>query len=191
MTLSTLNHQLIGTLRDLYAVESQLTKAIPRVLEAASSEELKSLLRKLHEESEQHVEGLDRCAKSLQERLSGERSRPVDALIRDALNLADSEGNEWTIDLGFLNILRHIEHYEMAGYEYARSLAEVLDEGDVRDLLDAILRAEEAAEQALTVLAHDMKDTVVAQTLHDLSVGRPSAESGTPRAEKADFESLS
>ena len=79
----------------------------------------------------------------------------------------------------------------MAGYEYARSLAEVLDEGDVRDLLDAILRAEEAAEQALTVLAHDMMDTVVAQTLHDLSVGRPSAESGTPRAEKADFESLS
>lgn len=190
MTLSALNHQLISTLRDLYAVELQLTKAVPRLLEAASSDELKSLLRRQLEESEHHVERLEGCAKSLQERLSGERSRPVDALVKDALNVAESKVSEWTIDLGFLNIIRHIKHHELAGYEYARSLADVLDETEVTALLDKTLAEEEAVEQDLTVLAHDMMDTVVAQTVHDLSLGRTPTESVTRSAEKTDFDAL-
>lgn len=190
MTLSSLNHQLIGTLRDLYAVEMQLTKAIPRLLETASSDELKSLLRRQLDESEHHIDRLEGCAKSLQERLSGERSRPVDALVKDALNLAESKGNEWSIDLGFLNILRHIKHHELAGYDYARSLADVLDEVDVTSLLDKTLAEEGAVEQALTVLAHDMMDTVVAHTVHDISLGRPASQALKDSGEKTDFDAV-
>ena len=190
MTLSSLNLQLIGTLRDLYAVEMQLTKAIPRLLEAASSDELKSLLQRQLTESEHHIDRLEGCAKNLQERLSGERSRPVDALVKDALNLAESKGNECTIDLGFLNILRHITHYQLAGYEYARSLSDVLDESDSTSFLAKTFAEEEALEQALTVLTHDMLDTVVAHTVRDISLARASSQFLKDSAEKTDYDAV-
>ena len=169
MTLSALNYLLIDTLRDLHAAEAQLIRFIPRLVEAVSSEELKACLNIHAGESEKQYERLEFCAKTLQERLSGGRCRPVDALIKEAVSVAESRGSEWTVDLGIIGVMRHIETYEMSSYEYARSLAEVLGENEIVNELDKSLDEERAAEQEMTVLAHDMMDTVLAEHARDVA----------------------
>jgi ferritin-like metal-binding protein YciE len=169
MTLSALNYLLIDKLRDLHAAEAQLIKCVPRLVEAVSSEELKSCLTTHNGESEKQYERLEFCAKALQERLSGGRCRPVEAMIKEALNIVESRSSAWTVDLGVIGIMRQIATYEMSSYEYVRSLAEVLGEDKIVAELDKTLDEERAAEQEITVLAHDMMDTILAEYAREVA----------------------
>jgi pyrimidine operon attenuation protein/uracil phosphoribosyltransferase len=66
----------------------------------------------------------------------------------------------------------------------------VLDEPDITAFLDRILVDEEAVERALTVLAHDIMDTVVAQAVHDVSLGLTPLGIAMASAEKTEFDTV-
>ena len=68
-------------------------------------------------------------------------------MIKEGAEALEEEGDETILDLGIIGAGSRVEHYEMAGYMTAISLAERLGERDVVKLLQQSLAEEQAAEQ--------------------------------------------
>jgi ferritin-like metal-binding protein YciE len=64
-----------------------------------------------------------------------------------------SATNENVLDLGIIGAGSRVEHYEMAGYMTAISLAQQLGENEAVTLLNESLQEEQAAENKLRTIA--------------------------------------
>lgn len=112
-------------------------------------------------ESESHCERLDAIAQIVQERLGGERCRVMEAFVKQGLDLTERRGNERVLDLALVMTLRQICTYRKSSHEIVRSIAEVLEEGDILKILDQMLADSEQTDRALLLLSEDMTDSVM------------------------------
>ena len=62
-------------------------------------------------------------------------------------------GNSAAKDAALIAAAQRVEHYEIAAYGTARTLADVLDLDDAKDLLDQTLDEEAEADKLLTKIA--------------------------------------
>lgn len=173
MTLSSLNAFLREQLQVLYAIEHDICRSLPKIIEGVSSTELKSLLKQHLQESERHATCLESVATQLQEKLSGGRCRAVEALLKEAVELTDRRGDDRVIDVGVISLIRYVETFEKAAYEVARAIAEVQGESEIEKILDNNLLDEERCEQSMTVLFEDIIDTI-----HEAAKGHPGTSLG-------------
>ena len=63
----------IDELKDLYSVENQLVKALPKMAKAASSDELRQGFEEHLEQTRGHVQRLEKIFKSLDESRKGKK----------------------------------------------------------------------------------------------------------------------
>lgn len=153
LKLDSLHDLLIEELRDLYSAETQLLDALPKMAEAASSSELKLAFRHHLEETRHQVSRLERVFKQIGERSSGEVCEAMKGLIKEGETLVKSEGDPDVRDAGLVGAAQRVEHYEIAGYGTARSLARCLGETDIAETLQQTLHEEAQADKKLTAIA--------------------------------------
>ena len=153
LKLDSLRDLLIEELRDLYSAETQLLDALPKIAEAATSSELKLALRHHLEETKQQVSRLERVFQQLGENSSGEVCEAMKGLIKEGEVLVKSEGDPDVRDAGLVGAAQRVEHYEIAGYGTARSLARRLGESDIAETLQQTLHEEAQADKKLTAIA--------------------------------------
>ena len=60
MTLNSLNDLFVVQIEDLYDAEQRLTKALPKMADAATNKQLKSAFQEHLRETEQHVTRLEK-----------------------------------------------------------------------------------------------------------------------------------
>jgi len=164
MTFPNLSTLLIERLRVLYAGEHQAAKALPKLLDGVASHELKSLLERSLKEAEGHIDTLEAVSAELQEKLSGQRCRVIEQLLKEAVDLTERRGDERVIDVGILGILRAISAHQRTSYEVARDIAQVLEQQPVLPLIEQSLLDHNRSEQSWTVLCEDMLDSIHAAT---------------------------
>jgi ferritin-like metal-binding protein YciE len=153
LKLDSLRDLLIEELRDLYNAETQLVDALPKMAEAATSQELKSAFQHHLEETRGHVSRLDRIFQQISEKSAGETCEAMKGLIKEGETLVKAEGNPDVRDAGLIGAAQRVEHYEMAGYGTARSLARRLGEDQVAETLQQTLNEEAKANEKLTSIA--------------------------------------
>jgi ferritin-like metal-binding protein YciE len=73
----------------------------------------------------------------------------MEGCIKEGAEALEEDGNEAVLDLGLIGAGTRVEHYEMAGYMTAISLAQRVGKSDVVGLLKESLAEEQAAEQKL------------------------------------------
>jgi ferritin-like metal-binding protein YciE len=137
----------------LYSAETQLVDALPKMAEAASSNQLKSAFSHHLEETRQHVSRLERIFQQIGEKSSGETCEAMKGLIREGQILVKAEGEPDVRDAGLIGAAQRVEHYEIAGYGTARSLARRLGEGQIAETLQQTLNEEAEADKKLTSIA--------------------------------------
>jgi ferritin-like metal-binding protein YciE len=153
LKLDSLRDLLIEELRDLYNAENQLVEALPKLAEAASSNELKSAFNHHLDETRQHVSRLERIFQQIGEKSSGETCEAIKGLIKEGDVLVKAEGNPDVRDAGLVGAAQRVEHYEIAGYGTARSLARRLGENEIAEILQQTLNEEALADKKLTSIA--------------------------------------
>jgi ferritin-like metal-binding protein YciE len=153
MKLSTLNELLQHQLKDLYSVESQLVKALPKMAKGASSEELQEALTNHLGETRGQVERLQRISEALGLKLTGKKCRAMEGLIEEGKEVLEADGQEPVIDAALIAAAQRVEHYEISAYGSARALAEQLGHREVVPLLQQTLDEESAADEKLTQIA--------------------------------------
>jgi ferritin-like metal-binding protein YciE len=153
LKLDSLRDLLIEELRDLYNAETQLLDALPKMAQAATSHELKTAFEHHLEETRGHVSRLDKVFQQLGEKSSGETCEAMKGLIKEGETLVKAEGNPDVRDAGLIGAAQRVEHYEMAGYGTARSLARRLGENQIAETLQQTLNEEAGANEKLTSIA--------------------------------------
>src|SRR4029078_9122773 len=77
----------------------------------------------------------------------------MQGLIREGQELIAAQGDPVVKDAGLIGAAQRVEHYEIAAYGTARTLADQLGLDDAKDLLDQTLDDESNADKLLTKIA--------------------------------------
>jgi ferritin-like metal-binding protein YciE len=153
MQLQTLNDLFVEQLQDLYSAERQLVDALPKMASAASHEELRDAFEQHLAETREHVTRLERIFQELGKEPGGETCKGMQGLIEEGEEVLEMKGDPSVIDAALIAAAQRVEHYEIAGYGTVKALADHLDLGDVKGVLDDTLDEEAKADKLLTTIA--------------------------------------
>lgn len=140
-------------IKDLYSAEKQLTKAIPKMAKGSNDASLQEAFRGHLKETEGQVSRLEQVGELLDIAVRGKKCAGMEGVIKEGAEALKEEGDATVLDLGLIGAGSRVEHYEMAGYLTAISLAQRLGEEEVVMLLRESLAEEKAAEQTLRQIA--------------------------------------
>jgi ferritin-like metal-binding protein YciE len=153
MKLETLDDVLQAELADLYSAEKQLVEALPKVAEAASSDDLREAIEHHLQETRGHVDRLEQVFESLGTKPASEHCKAMEGLIAEGDHIIEATGSGEAKDVALIAAAQRVEHYEIAAYGTVRSLAEQLGRDDAASLLGDTLDEESAADEKLTEIA--------------------------------------
>jgi len=156
MKLESLRDLLIDQLRDLYDAEHRITKALPKMAKAATSEELKAAFQKHLTETEGQIERLDQVFEQLGEKPKKKTCKAMQGLIEEGDETIKEDADPEVKDAALIAAAQRVEYYEMAGYGTVRAYANLLKEQAVVQLLEATFAEEQATDKALSELAETM-----------------------------------
>jgi ferritin-like metal-binding protein YciE len=140
-------------LKDIYWAEKALTKALPKMVKNATSEELINALQSHLKETETHVQKVEQVFDVLGKKPVTKKCEAMAGLILEAQEIMDSCEEGAMCDAGIISAGQKVEHYEIASYGTLRTFAQTLGMKDAVVLLDEILEQEKNADQKLTEIA--------------------------------------
>ncbi len=153
MKLETLNDLYVEELRDLYSVENQILKALPQMVSAATSPELKSGFQAHLKQTQEHVSRLDQIFENMGKSPRGKHCKGMEGILEEGKELLKEDAEPEVLDAGLITAAQHVEHYEIAGYGTVRTYAKLLGETEAASLLQKTLDEEEQTDRKLTQLA--------------------------------------
>lgn len=116
MKLDSLESPYIDELKDLYDAEKQLVEALPKMAEAATSDDLKRGFRQHLEQTQDHVQRLEDIFNELGEAPDGKRCHGMQGIIREGEQLIQKQDIQPDVkDAGLIAQAEKAEHYEIAG----------------------------------------------------------------------------
>ena len=154
--ISTPRDLLVEELKDLYSAENQLLKALPKMAKAASSDELRQAFETHLEQTQGHVERLDKIGEQLGESMTGKKCKAMAGLVAEGAEIIEEDAVPAMLDLALIGAAQKVEHYEIAGYGTTRTLAELAGEPDIAEMLQATLEEEGETDKLLTKIAAEM-----------------------------------
>lgn len=151
--LDSLRELYINQLRHLYSAETQITEALPKMIESATAPELKSALQTHLQETRGHVTRLDQILSRSQGPVKPKKNKGLDALVVEGEDVITDSRDPAVRDAGIIGAAQKVEHYEIAAYGTLRRYAELLNENQDASLLQQTLQEEKHADEILTSIA--------------------------------------
>ena len=148
-----LEELMVDELKDLYSAEKQIVAALPKMVKAASSPDLRRAFERHLEETRRQVERLEQIGEDLEVRLTGKKCKGMEGLIDEGKELMEEDLDENALDAGLIGAAQKVEHYEIAAYGTARTHANLLGYKKAAKLLQQTLDEEGATDKKLTALA--------------------------------------
>ena len=153
MKLNTLEDLYVHELKDLFSAEQQIIKALPKMAKAASSKELVAGFQEHLEQTKGHAQRLEQILSSRKQTTRGPKCKGMEGVIAEGAEMIAEEADVEVKDAGLIAAAQRVEHYEMAGYGTARSLARRLGENQTAEILQQTLDEEGEADKKLTSIA--------------------------------------
>lgn len=143
-------------LKDIYWAEKHLTKALPKLAKATTSDTLKEALTSHLEETKKHVARLEQVFELLGAKAQAKKCEAMEGLSKEADSIVeDTEEGTATRDVGIIMACQKVEHYEIATYGGLTQLAKTLQLEDIAALLESTLTEEKAADEKLSDIAEN------------------------------------
>ena len=153
MESSKLTKLFEDELKDIYWAEKALTKAIPKMIKNATSEDLVEALENHLEETQEHVSRVEEVFGLLEKKAIAKKCEAMDGLIKEAAEIMEDCEEGAMRDAGIISAGQKVEHYEIASYGTLRTFAEILGLDEAVELLQQTLDEEKAADEKLTEVA--------------------------------------
>jgi ferritin-like metal-binding protein YciE len=152
-TFDSFNDLFVNQIEDLYDAEQRLTKALPKMAEAANSPQLKQAFQSHLTETEGHVSRLEQIFREVNVEPTRETCEAMKGLIAEGEEMIKAHGDPDVKDAALIAAAQRVEHYEMSGYGTARSFAQRLGFNQAVTLLEQTLQEEKAADAKLNSIA--------------------------------------
>jgi ferritin-like metal-binding protein YciE len=153
MSLENLEDLFLHDLKDTYDAERRMTKALPKMAKAASSQKLQAAFEKHLSVTETQIERLERIFKLLNKPVRGKKCSGMEGLIEEGSELMSEDASESTLDAGLIGAAQKVEHYEIAAYGTMATYAKILGLTEAERLLKQTLAEEKQTDEELTQLA--------------------------------------
>ena len=167
--VDSLHAHLVEELTDLRDAETQLTQALPKLAQSATSKELRTAFQKHLKETRTHLTRIDQALRALGEKPSSETCEAMKGLLKEGEKHMKRAPAGALRDAVLITGAQKVEHYEMASYGTARTYAQVLGEQQVARLLEQTLKEEKAADQTLTNIAESSVNEEAAEEFQSQS----------------------
>lgn len=140
-------------LKDIYWAEKALTKAIPKMVKNASSNELIEALEHHLSQTQNQVQRLEQVFETMGKKATSKKCDGMEGLIKEGESIMEETEEGAMCDAGIISAAQKIEHYEIASYGTLRQFAETLGLAEAANLLQQTLNEEKAADETLTQVA--------------------------------------
>ncbi|HRE40781.1 MAG TPA: ferritin-like domain-containing protein [Ignavibacteria bacterium] len=154
--LKNLEDFLIDELKDLYSAEKQLTKAIPKMVKAASSPELKRAFEDHLKETNEQVSRLEKISEIIGRGLGGKKCSAMEGLIEEGEDAIKEEMTDEVRDVALIASAQRVEHYEIAAYGCAKTYARLCGMNDIIEYLEESSEEEGNANHILNEIAEEL-----------------------------------
>lgn len=159
-TLSSPNSQLekffFDELKDIYWAEKHLTKALPKMQKAATTEQLQQAIEQHTAQTEEHVARLEQVFEILGKKPQAKKCDAMEGLIKEGESVVeDTEDGSMTRDVGIIISAQKVEHYEIAAYGGLAQLAKTMGQDEIAQILGQTLEEEKETDASLTEIAEN------------------------------------
>ena len=163
MQLDNLSDLFQRGLEYAWDCERLLVKQLPKLVEAASSHELKHMLDLHLVEAKTHIYRLEQIFTRLERSPAAEKSEPARIILEECERMISHLERSPLLDAAIIFSGNQLEHYEISLYGSLSAFARALDLEDAARLLDETLAEEKAADHALTRIAENSVNLAATQ----------------------------
>ena len=163
MELTTLKDLYIHELKDLYSAEKQIIKALPKMVKAASNEQLAAGFQEHLEQTKEQAVRLEKILEKLGQTTRGPKCKGMEGVLAEGAEMIEEEADDEIRDAGLIAAAQRVEHYEMAGYGCARTYAELVGDTEGAKLLQETFTEESDTDKKLTKLAKSVINVAAAR----------------------------
>lgn len=158
-------------LGDLYFAEKQILKDLKRMIREASDPEMQQRLRQHEEETREQVRNIEQAFESMGMKPKAEKCAGILGISQEKKDFDDEDPAKPVLEAFNLGAGLRVEHYEIAGYRSAISLARSMGERQCVDLLRRNLEQEVAMAKFIEAASQ--------KALRDAGMQAAAGEEGT------------
>ncbi|UHG94174.1 ferritin-like domain-containing protein [Spirosoma oryzicola] len=162
--MKTLQEFMEHTIQDLYSAENQILEALPQLMEHAQNDQLRQVFQLHQQQTEKQVERLEQIAQQMGIDPDGETCLAMQGIIEEAQDLLAQLEDGQVADAAIIGAAQKVEHYEIAAYGTARTLAQQAGQDQIADLLEQTLSEEKETDEKLTAIATGQVNQKAAQS---------------------------
>jgi ferritin-like metal-binding protein YciE len=151
--IKTMDDLFVHTLQDIYYAENQILKSLPKMIEKASSPELKQAFQGHLAETKGQVNRLEQVFKMHGHEPKGVQCAAMDGILEEAEDVMSEVADKDVLDAAMLSAAQAVEHYEVTRYGTLIAWAKQLGRQDCASVLEQTLAEEKATDQKLTRIA--------------------------------------
>ena len=151
----SLHDVFLDELRDAYDAELQVTKALPAMVQAATSPRLKAAFEAHLKETRAQLSRLEKAFETLDQHARGKHCDGMAGILKEGQAVMDADVDDTIMDACLIASAQRVEHYEMAAYGSLVAWARAMARPEVADLLEETLKEEKSADSTLSMLARD------------------------------------
>jgi ferritin-like metal-binding protein YciE len=151
--IKTMNDLFMHQLQDIYYAEKQLVKALPKMAEKATDQQLKQGFLTHLDETKTHVQRVEQVFQMLGAQAKAVDCPAIDGIIKEANEIVGEVADKAVLDAALINAAQAAEHYEIARYGSLVAWAKQLGRNDCATILHKTLEEEKATDKKLTTLA--------------------------------------
>jgi ferritin-like metal-binding protein YciE len=155
-TNSQLQKFFEDSLKDIYWAEKSLTKALPKMQEAATTDELKNAIEEHLAQTETQVQRLEQVFELIGKKAEAKKCEAMAGLIKEGESIIEeTEDGSMTRDVGIIMAAQKVEHYEIATYGGLAQIATTMGLDEAADLFNETLEEEKETDRLLTEIAEN------------------------------------
>jgi ferritin-like metal-binding protein YciE len=143
-------------LKDIYWAEKHLTKALPKMQKAATTDQLKSAIQDHLEQTKEHITRVEQVFEIIGKKAQAKKCEAMEGLVKEGESIMEeTEDGSMTRDVGIIMAAQKVEHYEIATYGGLVTLAKTMGLEDAASILGQTLEEEKQTDAGLTAIAEN------------------------------------
>ncbi len=149
------NELLLLELQEIHSAESQLSRILPKLMKAVSTEELRDSLEERLSQGERLTREIESALEEMDESPGRKKNVAAEGLINDAREHMQELEPGPALDAVLIAAIQKTEHYCIAAWGTARSLGDSAGQKEVVSSMERALEEGKQMDEALTRLAEE------------------------------------
>ena len=161
--MKTMNDLFLHFLQDIYYAEKAFAKSSTKIMKAVKNEDVREILKKAKDHSNEPIEALDRVFEAVDKRPRGKACEAMNGLLAECQEAIEEGEPGPVLDAALIACLQGIKTYEVTRYGSLLAFARQMGLQDAVKELETLRDAARNDDQALSAIAESSSNVEASQ----------------------------